>query len=344
VAHRGHPSEGREAIVARRFRLLALVAFAPLLLLIPGTPPAAASGGAEGVPGFDHVYLVIGENTELGQINKSNAPFLMGTLKPSSAWLTNYFALTHFSEANYVGMTSGQYTACQQFDYSAASCHQDVGNLFAQLDTAGVSWLAWMESMPAPCTLTSTGGVKTQNHYGAKHNPPIFFDGIEGSAGSWTDPATGECLTKDIPTGGTGPNDMSAFNAAVAGGGTAQFNFVVPNECEDGHDNCKPTGNSVTQFDQFLQREIPKIQAGDPNALILVTFDEGTSNKGDGNGHQFAGGGNVAFFALGSQVMPGVYDATYDHYSLLRTLEDGYGLGSYLGGAAGAAPIADIWG
>jgi hypothetical protein len=336
-------SEGREAIVARRLRLLALVAFAPLLLLVPGTPPAVASGG-EGVPAFDHVYLIIGENTELGQINGTNAPYLLGTLKPQTAWLTDYFALTHFSEANYVGMTSGQYTSCQQFDYSAASCHQNVENLFSQLDTAGVSWLAWMESMPAPCTLTSTGGAKTQNHYGAKHNPPIFFDGIEGSGGSWTNPATGECLTKDIPAGGTGPNDMSAFNDAVAGGGTAQFNFVVPNECEDGHDNCKPVGNAVTQFDQFLQREIPKIQAGDPDALILVTFDEGTSNRGDGNGHQFAGGGNVAFFALGPQVVPGVYHDTFDHYSLLRTLEDGYGLGSYLGGAGSATPITGFWG
>jgi phosphatidylinositol-3-phosphatase len=329
--------------MARRLRLLALVAFAPLLLLIPGTPPAAASGGAEGVPAFDHVYLIIGENTELGQINATNSPYLTGTLKPTAAWLTNYFALTHFSEANYVGMTSGQYTHCQQFDYSAASCHQNVDNLFSQLDTAGVSWLAWMESMPAPCTLSSTGSAKAQNHYGAKHNPPIFFDGIEGSGGSWTDPATGECLTKDIPAGGAGPNDMSTFDAAVASGGTAQFNFVVPNECEDGHDNCKPTGNAVTQFDQFLQREIPKIQAGDPNALILVTYDEGTSNRGDGNGHQFAGGGNVAFFAVGPQVVHGVYGATYDHYSLLRTLEDGYGLGSYLGGAAGASPITGIW-
>jgi len=54
--------------------------------------------------------------------------------------LTNYFALTHFSEANYVGMMSGQFTRCQQFDGSAASCHQDVPNLFSQLDELSVSW------------------------------------------------------------------------------------------------------------------------------------------------------------------------------------------------------------
>ena len=327
-----------------RFRTLALVALSSTALLLPGAASGAVSSGLEGVPMFGHVYLIIGENTELGQINRSNAPFILGTLKPESAWLTNYFALTHFSEANYVGMTSGQYTRCEQFDYSAASCHQDVENLFSQLDARSVSWLAWMESMPDPCTLTSTGSAKERNHYGAKHNPPIFFDNIEGEGGVWSDTQkSAECLHKDIPAGGTGPNDMSLFDDAVEAGGTASFNFVVPNECEDAHDNCKPAGNSITQFDLFLAREIPTIQEGDPDALILITFDEGTSNKGDANGHQFAGGGNVAFIALGDQVSPGVYGATYDHYSLLRTLEDGYGISEHLEGAGSADPITGIW-
>ncbi len=325
--------------MVRRLRALALLAALPLLL--PSVGPARA---ATVVPAFGHVYLIIGENTELGQINKTNAPFIMGTLKPNAAWLTDYFALTHFSEANYVGMTSGQFTACEQFDGSAASCHQDVDNLFHQLDVAGVSWQSWMESMPSACFLTSTGAPKTLNHYGAKHNPAIFYDDIEGSGGVWSATSrSAECLAKDIPAGTTGPNDMSVFNAALSGGTTARFNFVVPNECEDGHDNCRPAGNDVTQFDNFLQREVPLIQAGDPSATIIVTFDEGTSNRGDGNGHQFAGGGNVAFFALGPLVHPGIYDGVFDHFSLLRTLEDGFGISTHLAGAGSASSITAIW-
>jgi hypothetical protein len=327
-----------------RTRLLAMLGVLPLLLV--SVRGADASTGLEGVPAFGHVYVIIGENTELGQINSSDAPYILGTLKPEAAWLTNYFALTHFSEANYVGMTSGQFTACQQFDGSAASCHQDIDNLFAQLDTAGVSWQSWMESMPDACYLTSTGSAKDQNHYGAKHNPAIFYDRIESSTGVWTSDRTllsAECLGNDIPAGGIGHNDMSAFDAALQAGTTASFNFVVPNECEDAHDNCKPQGNPVSQFDDFLAREVPMIQTYDPQALIIVTFDEGTSNRGGGHGHQFSGGGNVAWFALGDQVLPGVYDATYDHYSFLRTLEDGYGISDYLGGAGAAAPITGIW-
>jgi hypothetical protein len=317
-------------------------------VVLTGLPLTATNAGADGVPGFGHVFVIIGENTELGQINASNAPYILGTLKPKSAWLTHYYAITHFSEANYVGMMSGQYTSCQQFDYSAASCHQDVDNLFRQLDSAGVSWQAWMESMPSPCYLTSTGGRQTLNHYGAKHNPPIFFDGIESSSGTWSDPATGECVTNDIPMGGTGPNDTSAFDSALASGDVARFNFIVPNECEDAHDNCKPAGPPVAQFDDFLAREVPNILNSDvfrddPNSVLLVTFDEGTSNQGDGHGHQFAGGGNIMFTATGPLVQRGVYSGVADHYSLLQTLEDGFGADGHLGGAATANPLPDFW-
>jgi hypothetical protein len=330
-------------MAGRTERLLVMVG--TLALLMFGSASAGASATTlGGVPHFSKVYVIIGENTELGQINASDAPYILGTLKPNAAWLTNYFALTHFSEANYVGMTSGQFTPCQQFDGSAASCHQDVDNLFHQLDTTATGWQSWMESMPEPCFLTSTGSAKDLNHYGAKHNPAIFFDDVEGEGGVWspTDKSA-ECLANNIPTGGTGPNDMSAFDAAVQDGTTAPFDFVVPNECEDAHDNCKPQGNGITQFDDFLSREVPIIQTFDPDALIIVTFDEGTSNRGDGHGHQFKGGGNVAWFALGPQVVPGVYSsATYDHYSFLRTLEDGFGL-PCLQAACAADPINGIW-
>jgi phosphatidylinositol-3-phosphatase len=322
-------------------RRLFLIVMLSALVVMAGSAGTSAASGTTPSLASSHVYLIIGENAELVQVNKTDAPYLMGTLKRQSAWLTNYFALTHFSEANYVGMMSGQFTHCQQFDYSAASCHQDVPNLFSQLDGLNVTWQSWMESMPNPCTLTSSGAPKTLNHYGAKHNPAIFFDNIEGTGGVWGAPGA-ECIASDIPTGGTGPNDMSTFNAAVQSGDTAQFNLVVPNECEDGHDNCQPQKNGVTQFDSFLSREVPIIQNADPNALIIVTFDEGTSDKGPAYSKHFSGGGNVLFLALGPLVQPGIYGSTSNHYGLLATLEDGYGAGR-LGDAASASSITQIW-
>jgi len=320
-------------------------------VLLLGIWPAAAGSatGIEGVPAFGHVFVIVGENTELGQINKSNAPFMLGTVKPGAAWLTSYFAVTHFSEANYAAMTSGQFTRCEQFDGAIASCHQNVENLFHQLDTVGVPWQSWMESMPAPCFVSSAGEPKTLNHYGAKHNPAIFYDNVEGAGGVWSADASGqsaECLANDIPTGGTGPNDMSAFNRAVTTGNVGRFNFIVPNECEDGHDNCKPSGNGVAQFDAFLAKEVPLIEnspAFGSDGVLIITFDEGTSNQGPASSKQFSGGGNVAFAVVSPLARPGLYGNVYNHYSLLRTLEDGFGIVNHPANAATADAINTIW-
>src|SRR5437867_3242725 len=228
------------------FRLLLTSAIALALAFV--FVPAQASAGLEGVPSFGHVFVIVGENTELSQLNSKNAPYLLNTVEPTSAWLTQYFATTHYSEANYVAMTSGQFTPCQQKDGSPASCHQDVANFFSQLDGAGTPWQAWMESAPAGCYLSSAGGDRTLNHYAPKHNPPIFFDNIEGQGGIWSPTnQSQECLDNDLPAGTTGPNDMSAFESALSNDTVSRFNYIVPNECEDAHDNCKPAGNEIKQ-------------------------------------------------------------------------------------------------
>jgi hypothetical protein len=334
--------------VVLRFRVL-LASLLGVFVLGILAGPAGSATEAEGVPAFGHVFVIMGENTELGQINSGNSPYLLGNVKPRAAWLTNYYAVTHFSEANYAAMTSGQFTHCEQFDGSIASCHQDVENIFHQLDTAGVPWQSWLESMPAPCAVASAGSAKTLNHFGAKHNPAVFYDNVEGAGGVWSaDPAgqSAECKANDIPAGGTGPNDMSAFNQAVTQGDVGRFNFVVPNECEDGHDNCQPQGNGVAQFDAFLAREVPLIErspAFGSDGVIIITFDEGTSNRGPASSKQFSGGGNVAFAVLSPLAQPGQYGSVYNHYSLLRTLEDGFGIADHPANAASADAINTIW-
>ena len=334
----------------RIHRLWILLAVSVLGLSVFGgagnaSPAVGASPALEGVPAFGHVFLIIGENTDLSQLNTHNAPYLTGTVEPNSAWLTNYLALTHYSEANYVGMMSGQFTGCEQADGLAASCHQDVPNYFAQLDAAGITWQSWMESMPSACYLVNTGGDKGLNHYAAKHNPALFFDGIEGTGGTWTNPGGPECQANDIAAGTTGPNDMSTFEQALSAGSVAQFNLVVPNECEDAHDNCAPAGNEITQYDDFLAREVPLIEASPAfgsDGVIIITFDEGVT-KSPHHADKFGNGGNVAFAVISPLAHNAVYEGVFDHYSLLRTLEDGFGIGTYVGNANSASPIAPIW-
>ncbi len=310
------------------------------------TGARAASGASEGVPALGHVFVIVGENTELIQVNPVDSPYLMDTIRPQAAWLTDYVAVTHYSESNYVAMTSGQFTSCEQNDGSPAACHQNVDNLFHQLDGAGISWQSWMESMPGPCYLSKTGSDANLNLYAPKHNPAVLYDDIEGSGGVWnaTNPSA-ECTSQDIPAGTTGPNNMDYFNENLSAGTVARFNLIVPNECEDGHDNCMPAGNKVTQFDDFLAREVPLIEASPAfgsNGVIIVLFDEGALT-GPHYADKFGNGGNVVFAVLSPLAVPGTYGGAFNHYGFLRTMEDGFRLDGYLANATRAAPINTIW-
>ena len=145
---------------------------------------ASASTGA--VPSFGHVFVIVGENTSLFQLNSTNAPYVMSTLMPESAWFTDYNDVARGSLADYIALTSGQYASC-------------------------------------------------------------YYAGLP-------------CSTYDAPAGTTGPDNMSAFESALAGGTVPEYNFITPNLCEDSHDSCNGA-NRITEFNSFLQREIPLIES-----------------------------------------------------------------------------------
>jgi Phosphoesterase family len=104
--------------------------------------------------------------------------------------------------------------------------------------------------------------------------------------------------------------------------------FVTPNMCNDMHDCSVATG------DAWLKTEFARYAdwAATHNSLLVVTFDEnegGTVNQ-------------IPTVLVGQQVRPGVYPERMNHYTLLRTIEDAYGLAP-LGKAAAEAPLQSIW-
>lgn len=310
--------------------------------------PAAAR--VEGVPSFRHVVLIIGENTTYEHLNATNAPYLISTIEPSAAWLSQYYAATHWSQANYVALVSGQFTGCEQKDGGVA-CHENVDNLFHQLDNANLTWKTWLEAGSAKCD-TGSGGTCTSDTpcplsgFYTTGNPAILFDDVEGPNGVWsgTDPSQ-ECLKNDIPAGDD-TDPMGYFHQALASGQVANFNFIIPNGCEDGESNCAPINNRYTQFDTFLAREVPLIEqspAFGANDVIIVVYDEDERAGGLAAKNGFGEGGHVVCAILSPLAKPGSYDAVFYHYSLLRTLEDGFGISSYVGNANDVTPVTGIW-
>ena len=320
-------------------RLRLILAVTVIVLGVAALAQVSAAGpAAEGVPRFGHVFVIIGENTDYQHLTTTNAPYLMGTLRPSSAWFTNYYAATHWSQANYVALTSGQFTSCEQKDGGYA-CRDEVDNLFHQLDQASMSWKVWLDAAPGKCdgsgaTCSSDEPCPLTGFY-TTGNPPIDF----------TDIPYDECLANDIPAG-TAPDGMATFNSDLARGTVADFNFIVPNGCNDGEKNCAPLNNRYTQFDRFVAREVPLIESSPAfgkNGVIVVTYDEDQRMSGIAPKNGLGSGGHTIGALISPLVQPGDYTATTYSYSALRTIQDGFGLAPYLGSAARVQPLPVTW-
>lgn len=100
--------------------------------------------------------------------------------------------------------------------------------------------------------------------------------------------------------------------------------FVSPNQLDDMHDG------TVAQGDQWLRDHLGAYAdwAQTHNSLLVVTFDE------DDNG----GTNHIATIVVGAGLAAGHNDLYADHYSLLRMIEDMYGLPA-LGASAHATPL-----
>jgi hypothetical protein len=321
-----------------RTRLLLSAAVAAIVL-VPLAHASAARRGADGVPRFGHVFVIIGENTDYQHVTTTNAPYLTTAIRSSSAWFENYYAATHWSQANYVALTSGQFTSCEQKDGGYA-CRDDVDNLFHQLDGAGKRWTVWLDSATGKCD-TGSGGSCASNvpcpltGFYTTGNPPIDFTDI---------PYT-ECLANDVPAG-THADGMATFNADLASGDVGDFNFVVPNGCNDGEAHCKPVNNRYTQFDDFLAQEVPLIESSrayGKDGVIVVLYDEDERMGGLAAKNDLGSGGHTVCALISPLVRPGDYAATTYVYSVLRTIQDGLGLTPYLGAAAQVGALPVVW-
>lgn len=262
--------------------------------------PLLAGPGSATVPPFGHVFVIVGENKSLYQLNSWNAPYIINTLKPGSAWFTNYNDVAVGSLADYVALTSGQYAPCE----TTGPCgQQNVPSIFSQLGYG--DWRDWNESMPSGCYTRKAGDTTTLNAYKPGHNPALYFSGLP-------------CSAYDVPAGTTGPDDMSFFNNALAAGTVPKYNFITPNLCEASYQSCNGA-NIVSEYSSFLQKEIPLIEASPAfgsDGVIFVTYDEGHP-RGDAN---------TMMAVIGPQVQAGIHYRYFDHYSTLATIEKGLGL------------------
>ncbi len=273
-----------------------------LLMLVTGCTaastrgtPASSQPSASRVLSLDHVVIIVEENQSTPSvIGTPDAPYLT-KLALEFAIAENYRAVTHPSLPNYLALTGGT-TAGIASDCSPADsrCQSDGRNIADELEQSRRTWKMYAQTMPAPCT-TSDSGL-----YAAKHNPFVYYVDIVN------DPQ--RCATHVVPYRQF-DNDLGTVKSLP------DYSFISPNLCNDMHSCPIATG------DAWLAQEVPKILKSPAftkqNSLLVITWDEGR------DGHH----NNVATIFAGPAAKRGFASQTaFTHYSLLRTIEDAWGL------------------
>jgi hypothetical protein len=231
-----------------------------------------------------------------------------------------------------------------------------VPTLPGQLDAAGLTWKGYMDSMgsdpsresatcghPAIGTADDTQSETATDQYATRHDPFMYFHSIiDNTAYCDSHVVNLSVLASDLGAVATTPN----------------LSFITPGLCNDGHNTNCANGDpgGLAQVNSFLPGLISEIEASaayKADGLIVVTFDEADAGGDDSSccGEQpgpnapdpgdptdssaaATGGGKVGAVLLSPFIKPGTVTQTaYNHYSLLRTIEDLFGL-AHLGYAA----------
>jgi hypothetical protein len=250
----------------------------------PGSGTTApARGGAQG----PRVVVVVEENRSFPQVIGSPAAPFLNRLARQGVLLGAYHAITHPSLPNYIAMVSGD---THGINSNCTSCAVGAPSLAGQLERAGVSWKAYMQGLPVPCSDVPQAGA-----YAKKHDPFMYFDEVRRS------PAL---CGRVVP--------FSQLAADLAGGGLPRFAFVVPDLEHDMHN--WPVG-VADQWLRDLHDQLAASPSWRPDTRLVVTFDEGTDPEN-----------RVATVISGPRLRPGRDDTAYSHYSLLRSIETLFGL------------------
>lgn len=319
-------------------------------------------------PPIKHVFVIVLENQPFDTTFGATTPipYLADTMTKQGAFLRQYYGTGHLSLDNYITMISGlapnpaTQADCPRFvefeQTGMAAGGQPIGQgcvypahvktIANQLAARRLKWKGYMEDMGNDTTREArtcghavigerdpTIRATATDQYAAKHNPFMYFHSIIDD--------TVSCNRNVVP--------LPALEADLrSASSTPNYSFITPNLCHDGHDrpckNGEPGG--LVSANEFLAHWVPIITSSPAyrdGGLIIVTFDEAASadasaccKEPSGPNTKFPGahgpgGGRIGAVLMSPYIKPGtVSDVPYNHYSMLRSVEDIFGL-SHLG-------------
>jgi phosphatidylinositol-3-phosphatase len=342
-----------------------------LVCLAAGSLVAATDALADArTPRYAHIFVIVAENKgyELIIGPAAVAPNI-NRLAQQYGLASQFFAEVHPSEGNYIAMLGGDTfgihdddafyckpgmrdTWCsksERIDYVDHTL--TARSLMDQLEARGLTWKAYMESLPEPGSLAvrwptadkPVAGVPAQL-YAAKHNGFLNFRNVQ------QDPARAAKIV-----------DFSVLYRDLSSGAMPSFAHIVPNQCNDMHGrdagpdvptDCRKADRAalIARGDRFIGELVQRIMdsalwRSTGNSAIVITFDENEKDERQGGDQGCcgsdpakagnSGGGRIPTVVITNHGPRGVVDdRPYNHYSLLRTIEAAFGIEEYLGHAA----------
>jgi acid phosphatase len=328
-------------------------------LVVASLGAALCTQRAAALPTPDHVVVVILENHSYSQIVGSpDAPFI-NQLATTGANFTNdptldpgalrsgSHATDHPSQPNYLQLYSGSNQGVVQDGYPGSTSEPfssappfTTPNLGAALFSAGYTFGSYSEGLPAAGSDVET----TADNYARKHNPAVNWQNdVNPTANQYSSSVNQPFTTYQSIA--AGPGGFSALPTV---------SFVIPNQDNDMHDG------TVAQGDAWLLANLGAYYAwaSNPanNSLLILTTDEDGDNTATNQ---------ITTIFAGALVVPGNYYETdinllspdvsrtspglptltgtaMNHWNVLATLEDMYGL-ARIGSSAGRPAITDVW-
>ncbi len=327
----------------------------------------AASGAAAdrdaAVPHYDHILVILEENKGYATVlDQGHAPAISDLAK-TYGLATQMYAERHPSEPNYVALLGGDTFGIEDDDAwycTPGSTREfckgsqapgyvthlvDAPNLASELAAKNLGWRAYLEDLPAPGSLaivSPESATAPAALYAAKHTGFTNFASVH---------ADSDLAHKLV--------GFDALQADLRSGDVPPFALVVPNQCNEMHGIDSPKAppdcrggddGLVRRGDATIRTLVAQVQASPiwsrGNTALVITWDEdGKTDRVPGTKQSCCvvdahnpGGGHIPTIVVTNHGPRGVNDATpYDHYSLLRTIEDALGLGAHAGHAGDAS-------
>ncbi|QDF07558.1 alkaline phosphatase family protein [Myxococcus xanthus] len=289
---------------------------------------------------FEHVLIIMLENQYRSYVMQN--PYFK-KLARQGICLRNSFGVMHPSQTNYITSIAGELCNVADDDQPEPLPQRTIVDLIEE-SPRGLTWKAYMQSYdPQKTPWSPTLKPKDQRPYVIRHNPFSSFKNIQESSARW------ERI-----------QDEDAFWMDIKNGTLPNYAWFTPNIWNDGHYLTgkfhEPEERAPTLVDQaaeWLESFLGKLGFPGPDSLlpprtlVVITFDEADFKKSYVGGSElmtYDGPNQIYTVLLGDMIQPGEQAEGYNHYSLLRTIEENFQLGSLGKNDASSNWFQFLWG